>query len=56
VIYDAITSSIADTSEIESAVYEKMKSYKRNLIPGTDEYEILYEKMYKDELHRRGMA
>ena len=56
VIYDAITGSIADSSEIESAVYEKLKSYKRNLIPGTDEYEILYEKLYKDELHRRGMA
>lgn len=56
VIYDAITASIADTGEIESAVYEKIKSYKRHLIPGTDEYEILYEKLYQDELHRRGMA
>lgn len=56
VIYDAITSSIADTSEIESAVYEKIKSYKRHMIPGTDEYEIVYEKLYQDELHRRGMA
>ncbi len=56
IIYDAITSSVADSSEIENAVYEKIKSYKRRLIPGTDEYEILYEKLYKDELTRRGMA
>lgn len=56
VIYDAITASIADSSEIESAVYEKIKSYKRHLIPGTDEYEILYEKLYQDELHRRGLS
>lgn len=56
IIYDAITSSVADSSEIENAVYEKIKSYKRRLIPGTDEYEILYEKLYKDELARRGMA
>ncbi|AFV98539.1 hypothetical protein B649_11140 [Candidatus Sulfuricurvum sp. RIFRC-1] len=56
IIFDAITGSIADSSEIESAVYEKIKSYKRNLIPGTDEYEIVYEKLYKDELVRRGMA
>lgn len=56
IIYDAITMFIADTSEIESAVFQKIKSYKRNLIPGTDEYEIMYEKLYKDELHRRGMA
>lgn len=56
VIYDAITASIADTTEIESAVYEKIKSYKRNLVPGTDEYEIMYEKLYNDELHRRGLS
>lgn len=56
IIYDAITSSVADSSEIENAVYDKIKSYKRRLIPGTDEYEILYEKLYKDELTRRGMA
>ncbi|HEX5624082.1 MAG TPA: DUF507 family protein [Sulfuricurvum sp.] len=56
IIYDAMTSFIADTGEIENAVYEKIKSYKRRLIPGTDEYEIMYEKLYKDELARRGMA
>lgn len=56
IIYDAITTFIADTSEIENAVYEKIKSYKRRMIPGTDEYEILYEKLYRDELTRRGMA
>jgi uncharacterized protein len=56
IIYNAITMFVADTSEIESAVYEKIKSYKRRLIPGTDEYEIMYEKLYKDEMQRRGMA
>jgi len=56
IIYDAITTFIADTNEIENAVYEKIKSYKRRMIPGTDEYDILYEKLYKDELTRRGMA
>ena len=56
IIYDAITTFIADTNELEIAVYEKIKSYKRRVIPGTDEYEILYEKLYKDEVARRGMA
>lgn len=56
IIYDAMTTFIADTTEIENAVYEKIKSYQRRMIPGTDEYEILYEKLYKDELTRRGMA
>jgi hypothetical protein len=56
IIYDAITGFVADTSEIESAVIDKLRSYKRKLIPGTDEYEILYEKHYQEELQKRGMA
>jgi hypothetical protein len=55
VIYDSITSFIADTGEIENAVYNKIKTYKRDLIPGSDDYEILYEKLYKEELLKRGM-
>jgi hypothetical protein len=56
IIYDSMTKFIADAGEIESAVYDKIKSYKRRVIPGTDEYEILYEKFYKDELARRGLS
>lgn len=56
IIFDAMTKSIADSSEIESTIFQKIKGYKRNLIPGTDEYEILYEKLYKDEMMKRGMA
>jgi uncharacterized protein len=56
VIYDSMTSYIADTGEVESAVIDTLNSYKRKLIPGTDEYEILFEKLYKEELTKRGMA
>jgi len=56
VIYDAITAFIADNTEIEQAVNEKMRSYQKQLIPGTDEYELRYDKLYREELHRRGLA
>ena len=56
VIYDAITAFIADNAEIEQAVNEKMKSFQKQLIPGTDEYELRFEKLYREELNRRGMA
>lgn len=56
IIYDAMTLFIADASEIDNAVYEKIKSYKRRIIPGTDEFEIMYEKFYKEELASRGMT
>ncbi|MHC3993425.1 DUF507 family protein [Thiomicrolovo sp. ZZH C-3] len=56
IIYDAITSFIADNDEIERAVNEKMKSFQKQLIPGTDEYELRFEKLYREELTRRGLA
>ena len=55
IIYNSITSSIADGSEIQNTVMEKIKSYKKKYIPGTDEYEILYEKLYREEIEKRGM-
>jgi uncharacterized protein len=56
IIYNSITSFIADNNEIENSVREKLSSYKRRLIPGTDDYEILYEKLFREELQKRGMV
>lgn len=56
IIYDAITAFIADNDEIERAVNEKMRSFQKQLIPGTDEYELRYEKLYREELNRRGLS
>jgi len=56
VIYGAMTGFIADNDAIEDAVYEKIKSYQRKIIPGTDDYEIMFEKLYREELTKRGMA
>jgi len=55
IIYNAITSFLADNSEIEDAIMDKIRSYKRKFIPGTDEFEILHEKLYREELMKRGM-
>jgi len=55
IIYNSITSFIADSSAIEDAVMDKIHSYKRRFIPGTDEFDILYEKLYREELMKRGM-
>lgn len=55
IIYNSITSFIADASELEDAVMEKIRSYKKKYIPGTDEFDILHEKLYKEELIKRGM-
>jgi len=55
IIFSAITSFLADSSELDDAVMDKIRSYKRKFIPGTDEFEILYDKLYKEELKKRGM-
>jgi len=55
IIYNGITGFMADSSEIEDAVMDKIHSYKRKFIPGTDEFEILFEKLYREELTKRGM-
>ena len=55
IIYNAITSFIADTSEIEDAVMDKIRTYKKRYIPGTDEFDILHEKLYREEMTKRGM-
>jgi len=55
IIYNAITGFMAQTSEIDDAVMEKIRSYKKRYIPGTDEFDILYEKIYKEEMIKRGM-
>jgi len=55
IIYNAITSFLADSSEIEDLVMDKIRTYKKRYIPGTDEFEILHEKIYREELNKRGM-
>ena len=56
VIYNAITGYIASNDEIDDAVMDKIRSYKRRIIPGTEEFDIIHEKLYNEELQKRGLA
>jgi hypothetical protein len=55
IIYDAINGYKESFEDIEEIVYEKISNMKRRLIPGTDEYNIVFEKLYREELKRKGM-
>jgi len=55
IIYNAITGFIADASEIDDAIMDKIRTYKKKYYPGTDEFDILYEKLYREEMTKRGM-
>jgi hypothetical protein len=55
IILGAIDSYIDTFNEIEDIAYERIQNYKRKLIPGSDDYEIVFSKLYEEELVRRGM-
>ncbi|MDD5157587.1 DUF507 family protein [Sulfurimonas sp.] len=55
IIYNSITSFIKEASELDGFIMDKIKTYKKRYVPGTDEFEILYEKLYKEELTKRGL-
>lgn len=55
VIYHAIEEYLSRQSEIEDRVHEKITHYKRKVMYGTEEYEILYDKLYEEELRKLGL-
>ncbi|RDU53055.1 DUF507 domain-containing protein [Helicobacter sp. MIT 00-7814] len=60
IVKNAIYKAINDYSKIyeksEEAVNERLKKYKRKLVYGSDEYEIIFNKLYEEELRKRGLA
>ncbi|WP_456322147.1 DUF507 family protein [Hydrogenimonas sp.] len=55
VILKAIETYMDSFDKIEDEVLEKISHYKRKLIPGTDEYELIFQRLYEEELRKRGM-
>lgn len=55
VIYKAIEDYIQGFEDIEQTVIDKIDTMKRRLIPGTDEYSTVFERLYREELQRKGM-
>lgn len=56
VIYSAIENYLENFEGIEDAVADQIDNYKRKLIPGSAEYDLVFEKLYEEELKRRGMS
>jgi hypothetical protein len=55
IVFDSMNSFIKSKKEIEDVVYDKLKNYKKELIPGSEEWEIVFTKLYEQELKKRGM-
>lgn len=55
VIFNAIDEYLKSYSKIEDIVYDKISNYKREIVPGSEEYELIFEKLYQEELRKLGM-
>jgi hypothetical protein len=55
VIFKSFKDFIKAYEEIDDIVYEKIKKMEKEVIPGSQEYELLYDRLFQEELIRRGM-
>lgn len=55
VIYNSIEMYIKSFEDIETRVLEKISHYKRKIIPGSEEYDLVFERLYEEELRKKGM-
>ena len=56
IIFKAIDSFAKIHDSIQEEVVAKIKTYKRKILVGTDEYELIYDKLYEEELRKKGFA
>jgi hypothetical protein len=52
-VKESIASFFAVAEEIDQAVRKKLASYSQAKVPGSREWEILYQKFYREEAARR---
>ncbi len=55
VIFNAVDEFMKGFDEADTLAYEKIKTYKRKLIPGTEDYDIIFNRLYEEELIRKGL-
>ena len=55
VIFNAIDDFMKGFDEADTLAYEKIKNYKRKLIPGTEDYDIIFNRLYEEELVKKGL-
>ena len=55
VIFKAFRAFSDAYSSMDDIVYEKIKKMKKEYVPGSMEYDLIYERLYEEELKKRGM-
>jgi hypothetical protein len=52
-IKESIAAHFSAVAEIDEAVRKKLSSYSQTKVPGSREWDILYQKFYQEELAKR---
>ena len=55
IVFNSMNSFIKEKHQIEDVVYDKLRNYKKELVPGSEEWELVFTKLYEQELKKRGM-
>jgi hypothetical protein len=55
IIFNSIMEFLNREREARDEVYRKLENYKRPLIPGTEEWELVFNRLYEQELRKRGL-
>ncbi len=55
VIHSAIDDFMKGFERADAEVLSKLRNYKRKLIPGTEDYDLVYHRLYEEELIKRGL-
>ncbi len=54
-IVKVITNALKIEDEIDGVVRKKLQSYAKNIWEGSSEWDVLYEKHFKEEMGKRGV-
>lgn len=55
IIFNSIKSFLNREREARDEVFRKIDNYKRPLVPGSEEFNLVFEKLYEQELRKRGL-
>ncbi len=55
IIFKSFRDFLNREKEARDAVYEKIEHYKRPLVPGSEEWELVFQRLYEQELRKRGL-
>jgi len=55
IIFNSIMEFLNREREARDEVFRKIENYKRPLVPGSDDYNLVFQRLYEQELRKRGL-